>query len=36
MAAELPMIDELDLNPVFASAEKGQTLAVDVRMKITL
>jgi len=36
MAADLPMIDELDLNPVFAGAGKGETLAVDVRMKITL
>ncbi|MFH1435922.1 MAG: acetate--CoA ligase family protein [Pseudomonadota bacterium] len=35
MASEQPGIEEVDLNPVFASADRDKTVAVDVRIKVS-
>ncbi len=34
LAADIPAIEEIDLNPVFASSEGAKTAAVDARMRL--
>ena len=35
MASEQPRIEEVDLNPVFASTDRDKTVVVDVRIKVS-
>lgn len=36
LATEFPVLEELDLNPVFASSDRGKTVVIDARMKVKM